>query len=232
MELAIDTSTRTAGVALSDKGEILTELTWRAEHNHTVQLIPSINHLLGREHLKPPDLDAIVVAIGPGSFSGLRVGISAAKGMAVSLGIPLAGIGTLALEAYPFSGSASAICPVLDAGRGELSTAVFEVRDGELTEVRSAGICSVEGLCASISEPTLFCGEHMSTVQKELTDRLGPLAVFPPKSATLRRPGNLAALGWKRLEKGLADDPATLQPLYLRGPSITPPRPTIAPVKR
>ena len=217
---------------MSDKGEVLTELTWRAEHNHTVQLIPTIDYLLGREGLKPPDLNAIIVAIGPGSFSGLRVGISAAKGMAVSLGIPLAGIGTLTLEAYPFSGSAIAICPVLEAGRGELSTALFEERDGELTEVRSACIYSVEGLCATISEPTLFCGEHMSSIKEELAERLGPLALFPPKSATLRRPGNLAAMGWKRLAKGLADDPATLQPLYLRGPSITPPRSTTEPVKR
>lgn len=224
MELAIDTSTRLAGVALARHGQLLAELTWRAEYNHTAQLLPAIDYLLQRGNLKPSDLDAVIVAVGPGSFSGLRVGMSAAKGLAVSLDIPLVGVGTLAVEAYPFLGPGMAVCPVLDAGRGELAAALFRDMGGELAEERPASLCMVEELCAWAREPTLFCGEHLLAVQGEIARRLGPLAAFPPASALVRRPGNLAELGWRRLAKGERDDPATLAPIYLRGPSISRPR--------
>ena len=232
MELAIDTSTRTAGVALAHQGQILAELTWRAEHNHTVQLMPAIDYLLQRDDLKPSALEAIMVAVGPGSFSGLRVGMSAAKGLAMSLEIPVVGVGTLAVEAYPFLGSGLAVCPILDAGRGELSSGLFKDVEGEQTEARAPSICTVDALCALVREPTLFCGEHLPAVQEVLAARLGPLASFPPRSALTRRPGSLAELGWRRLARGEADDPATLQPVYLRGPSITRPRAKQAITKR
>ena len=232
MELAIDTSTKVAGVALAHQGQTLAELTWRAEHNHTVQLLPTIDYLLQRGGLKPSDLDAVIVAVGPGSFSGLRVGMSAAKGLAMSLGISLVGVGTLAVEAYPFLGSGTAICPVLDAGRGELSAGLFKEAAGELAEARAPSIYTPEELCASVQEATLFCGEHLPAVKNEIARRLGPASSFPPPSALLRRPGNLAELGQQRLAQGLPDDPATLQPIYLRGPSITRPRPPQTVTKR
>ena len=232
MELAIDTSTKVAGVALAHQGQTLAEFTWRAEYNHTVQLLPTIDYLLQRGGQKPSGLEAVVVAVGPGSFSGLRVGMSAAKGLAMSLGIPLAGVGTLAVEAYPFLGSGMAICPVMDAGRGDVSAALFMEADGELTEALAPSIHTVEEVCASVRERTLFCGEHLPAVQGEIARRLGPMASFPPASALLRRPGNLAELGWRRLAQGKSGDPATLQPVYLRGPSITRPRPPQTVTKR
>ena len=224
MELAIDTSTKVAGVALAQEGNVLAELTWRAEYNHTVQLTPAIDYVLKLGGTKTANLEALAVAIGPGSFSGLRVGLSAAKGFALALGIPLVGVGTLAVEAQPFLGWGLPICPLLDAGRGEVSTGAFHSMKGVLLEERPPLTMSLEELCASIREATLFCGEHLPAVREAIGASLGPLAVFPPASTLLRRPGHLAELGWQRLARGERDDPATLQPVYMRGPSITQPR--------
>src|SRR5207245_225595 len=141
-----------------------------------------------------------------------------------SLGIPLVGVPTMAIEAFPFTGLGLPVRPILDAGRGEIAVACYRDADGTLQEVEAPCITTVEALAGSITERTLFCGEHLLVVQASLA-ALVPLAVIPPSAALPRRPGSLAALAWQRLEKGERDDPATLQPLYLRGPSITGPGP-------
>lgn len=232
MELAIDTSTRTVGVALSRQGRALWELTWRAEYNHTTQLMPAIDHILRQGVVTPKDLDAIIIAIGPGSFSGLRVGVAAAKGMAMALGRPLVAVSTMATEAYPFTGAGLPVRPVLDAGRDEIATALFAMEGDDLREIEGVRITTVEELCAAVRQPTLFCGEHLPEVRAALTARLGPLALIPPDSALPRRAGNLAELGWRRLQQGQSDDLATLQPVYLRGPSITRPKAPVEPARK
>ena len=120
MELAIDTSTRFASIGLSDQGESVIELTWRSERNHSVELIPSIRELLKRASIGVEDLNAIYIASGPGGFSALRVGMSAAKAMAVSLDIPLIAVGTLDIEAQPYLGLGSPVCALVGAGRRRL----------------------------------------------------------------------------------------------------------------
>jgi len=224
VELAIDTSTNTAGVALARRGSLVAEATWRTEFRHTAELVATIEWLLGRAGGRPSALEAVAVAVGPGSFSGLRVGLSAAKGLAMSLGIPIVGVGTLAVEAYPFLGGRMPVCPLLDAGRGEIAAALFRETGGQPQEAQAPHLTTVERLCRTISEPTLFCGEHLPVVREDIVGRLGPLAAFPPASAMVRRPGHLAELGWRRLAHGDADDLAALQPVYLRAPAITEPR--------
>ena len=100
MQLSIDTSTDTAGLVLVRDGYILAELTWRCGQNHTRQLMPNLEHLLHQLELNPAEITGIIVARGPGSFNGLRVGISAAKGLAFSLDVPIVGISSLEAEAY------------------------------------------------------------------------------------------------------------------------------------
>ena len=117
MELAIDTSTRYASIALSRRGEAIAELTWRSERNHSVELVPSIQLLLKRESVNVSDLTAICVASGPGGFSALRVGMSAAKAMAMSLDIPLIAVNTLDIEAQPYLELGVPVCALIGAGR-------------------------------------------------------------------------------------------------------------------
>ncbi len=128
MLLAIDTSTETASLALFDEGEVIAELTWRSGRNHTVELLPNLVHLLRQAEASPPSISGIIVAKGPGSFNGLRVGVSTAKGLVYTLGIPLVGISSLEVAAFPYAHSGFPICPIPNAGRGESAAATYQSR--------------------------------------------------------------------------------------------------------
>jgi len=224
MELAIDTSTEIASIALSHRGEVEAELTWPSGQNHSVELVPNLLHLLQQAKKSLNQIDAIIVAKGPGSFNGLRVGVGTAKGLAFSLGIPLVGIGTLEAEAFQHALSGLPICPLQDAARGELATALYQLQAGEWRKLIEEHITTVDELWPKIASRTLFCGRIPPHVAQVLQERLGERALI--LKSTLRRAGFLAELGWRRLEKGEIDHPATLQPLYLRRPAVTTKRET------
>lgn len=224
MELAIDTSSNTTGIALSHEGKILTELTWHCKQNHTVELLPNLIYLLKQIKEDLHSLSGIIIARGPGSFNGLRVGMSTAKGLAFSLGIPLIGISTLEVEAYPFAHTKLPLCPIHNASRGEIATALYQQQDDEWHCLIKEHITTLDALCKEISERTLFCGEILPSMMLELQQKLLERTIIPEPPARLRRAGYLAALGWQRLERGEWDDPASLQPLYLRQPPITQPK--------
>ena len=120
MELAIDTSTRHATVGLSLQGNTTAELAWRSERNHSVELVPAIQRLLAHARTEMDELTAIYLAIGPGAFSALRVGMSTAIGMAMAREIDLVAIGTLEVEAFPYLRLGSEIRAIVGAGRGRL----------------------------------------------------------------------------------------------------------------
>ena len=224
MQIAIDTSTDTATVALVEGGDVLAELTWRSRQNHSVELLPNLNQLLSLAKLDLQDAEAIIVARGPGSYNGLRVGISAAKGLAFSLGIPLVGVSTLAVAASPHVITGWPVCPVYPAGRGEIATARYQLVEGQWCTLESEHLSTVSALCAETNTRTVFCGELAPEAVRELGERLGDKAVLPSPAARLRRAAYLAELGLKRLEAGDVDPVATLQPLYLRRPAITKPK--------
>ena len=224
MELAIDTSSNTASIALSHKGEILTELTWQSAQNHTVELMPNLLRLLEQAKVEPNSLQAIIVAKGPGSFNGLRVGISTAKGLAFSLNIPLLGISTLEAEAYPFAYTGLPLCPIHKAGREEIATALYQQKDNKWHWLEKEHLTTIEMLCQQIRQETIFCGEIPAEIANEIKQNLGKRAIIPQPTVRLRRAGFLAMLGWQKLSTGEHDDLATLQPLYLRPPHITKPK--------
>ena len=221
MQLAIDTSTDTASLALVQDGEVLAELTWHCRQNHSTQLLPNLEHLLSQTGSSPRSLTGIIVAKGPGSFNGLRVGISTAKGLAFSLGIPVVGISSLEVEAYQHAETGLPICPIFNAGRGEIAAALYQKDHGEWRRLTAEHITTVEALCSEIKTRTVFCGEFVPSIAPELTRRLKQKAVIPSPITSLRRASFLAELGLKQLEAGNGDDVATLQPIYLRRPHIT-----------
>ena len=220
MELAIDTSTEVAGIALSSQGEIIAELTWHAGQSHTTELVPKLNCILEQTKLNLKDINGVIVAKGPGSFNGLRVGMSFAKGLTLSLNVPIIGISTIEVEAFPYAATALPVCPIQNAGRGEIATALFQTKRGKWRRVVEEHITTVEKLISEISGPTVFCGEITRDVVLQLEGKLGRKARIIKGSAGLRRAGCLAELGWKRLEAGDFDHSPTLEPLYLRRPSI------------
>jgi tRNA threonylcarbamoyl adenosine modification protein YeaZ len=220
MELAIDTSTDFCSIGLFCEGETVAEMAWHSGQNHTVELAPNIARLLNQVKSSPQSLRAVFVAKGPGSFNGLRVGLSTAKGLAFALDIPLVGISTLEIEAYPFTFTKLPICPIHNAGRGEIAAAIYQLKDSWRC-LTSEHITTVDALCRQTKRKTIFCGEIPPAVIEELQKRLARYAIIPDAAARLRHASHLAALGWQRLNGGQLDDAATIQPLYLRQPPIT-----------
>jgi len=223
MELAIDTASKVISVSLSHEGEILALLTWQTKQNHTIELLPNLICLLKQANVELESLQAIIVAKGPGSFSGLRVGISAAKGLAFALDVPLLGVNTLEGEAYPFGFTGLPLRPILTSGREQVATALYLQKDNEWQCLEPENITTVNTLCRRTRQKTLFCGEIPAETIRELQQDLGRRAIIPGGNARSRAM-SLVALGWRKLSEGERDDPVTLQPLYLRPPHITKPR--------
>ena len=224
MELSIDTSTRYASVCLSREGEVVTGYSWVSRQNHSVELLPAVDQLLKTAGMVVQDLECIVIAIGPGGFSALRVGLSTAKGLGVSLGIPLVALNTLDIEADPYRDRGLPVCSILDIGRGEVAAALYAAEQGSWNKVDQERIMTPEELCARVQQPTLFCGEGISIYAQALEENLGDRAVLADQSPPTRRPGTLARMGYKRFRQGEHDDIYSLEPFYLRRPTITAPR--------
>ena len=220
MLLAIDTSTRYGGLALWSGDRVLVTFCWYSTYNHTAELMPAIEHVMDKANISPSELEAISVALGPGGFSALRVGIGTAKGLALPLNIPLVGLGTLEMEAYPYAGMGLPVCAVLDSGRSEVATATFQESGGHWRKLREERVCTPEELVESISEPTIFCGEGVPHRVEQLQRVLGRNGVVVGFHTPASRLWALGVLAGTRLKMGDVDSLASLQPLYLRSPSI------------
>ena len=225
MELAIDTSTEVAGIALSERGVAIEERIWNAGRNHTVELMPGVATLLERNGVSASDLQAIFVATGPGGFTAVRVGISAAKGLALGSGATLVGVGTMWIEAAPFAGRGLPIRPIMDAGRDEISVGRFVTTGDGVAETAPPALLTPDALIAETSEATLFCGQHLAAIREQLAEALGGLARFPGPAEGWRRPSALCVLGWERLQRGEEIGDASAAPIYARPPAISTPKP-------
>jgi tRNA threonylcarbamoyl adenosine modification protein YeaZ len=166
--------------------------------------------------------DCIFVARGPGSFNGLRVGVSAAKGLAFSLGVPIVGISTLEVTAYSHADTGLPICAVQNAGREEIAAAIYQKKPRKgWQEIASEHITTISGLATRLKEKTVFCGEINEATLVQIKKYFKSQAVIPGPAGLLRRAAYLAELGRQRQEVGKFDNPETLQPIYLRRPPIT-----------
>lgn len=224
MLIAIDTSTINASLALVEEGNIVAELNWRSNLNHSVELLPTLNNLLRQAGRDIGDVKAIVVAQGPGSYNGLRVGLSTAKGLAFGLSIPLVGVSTLEAMAYAWAATGQPVCALLGAGRGEVAVARYRMMEGQWITLEDEHITTLNYVCAATTERTVFCGELNAEMVKEISERLGDLAVIPSPAARLRRAAYLAELGAARLKAEIVDPVAAFEPHYLRRPPIGAPK--------
>lgn len=219
MQLAIDTSTDIAGLALVAEDELLFELNWHCGRNHTRQLLPNVDYILKQAGVAPSALTAIIVAVGPGSFNGLRVGVSAARGLAFALGIPIVGVSSLEAAAYQYAPFGLPVSAIFWAGRGEIATATYGILAGTWSPLAPERLTTAAQLAAETTEKTFFCGDTAAVV--EIGELLGDKAVTPSPLTGIRRAAFLAELGRKKLEAGDSGDAASLQPVYLRPPSVT-----------
>jgi tRNA threonylcarbamoyladenosine biosynthesis protein TsaB len=223
MILAIDTSTEMASIALyeRDKG-VLAEQSWLSGREQTTQLLPNVQRMMALINVRSTDLSGVAVATGPGSFSGVRIGISTAKSLAYALDIPLWGVPSLDVLAYQQAAvTAAQVCAVLSAGRGRLAWAVYRTRGTRWQRLTPYENSSPQELAAAVLQmksnvATLFCGEIGPDAADVLRESLGKEAAIAPASAAVRRAGYLAELALQRDMRGERDDPATLQAIYLK----------------
>ena len=215
MRLSIDTASDLASIALSRDGEVVAENAWQCRRNHTVELLPAIDRLLNDKGVAKGDLTAVFVSTGPGMYTGLRVGIAIAKGLARALGLPMAGVGRLELDAYPHREFDGQVVAVHRAGRGDIAWAAYANKPWR--EITPPRLSRPEELAAEILGPTLVTGE----VDEALREAIAARAEFASLDRRGRAPA-LAVLGHQRLAAGKDDEPALLKPIYLRPPAIGP----------
>ena len=214
MLLAIDTSTQTIGVALYDGVQILSEMIWNSDKYHTVELAPTVESLIDRAGIALNDLRVVAVALGPGSFTGLRIGLAFAKGMALAKHLEIIGVPTLDILAASQPLDKLPMAAVLHAGRGRLAVGSYKNKNNSWKSVKDVQVQTSRELAAGIKSPTIVCGELTAEEQRIFRRKRKNVILYSPAQC-LRRPSFLAELGWQRWRKGQSDDPAALTPVYL-----------------
>lgn len=214
MLLAIDTSTHTVGVALYNGFQVLSEMVWVSQDYHTAELAPAVESTLVRAGLGIVPIQAVAVALGPGSFTGLRVGLAFAKGMVLSNHIPIIGIPTLDIIAASQPILEVPLLAVLRAGRGRLAVGWYQSNDRIWRSYGKVEVLSFTEINQRIDQPTLVCGELTEEERRQLGRKRKNVILATP-AACIRRPSFLAELGWERWQGGQVDNPITLSPFYL-----------------
>jgi tRNA threonylcarbamoyladenosine biosynthesis protein TsaB len=213
MLVAIDTATRIASLAFHDGFRLRYECTWEAGRRHTVQLTPRLAAAMDDLDLAPEDLSGVGVAIGPGSYTGLRVGLAVAKGLTLAQGLPLVGVVTLDIVAKAQGRDQRPLIAVLQAGRKRICVGTYRWREGWQRRKRPR-ITTWKDLAEEVERPTLICGEVDERGVQALEESEALITLLPP-AHRLRRAGFLAELAWARIRQNQIGDPATLVPLYL-----------------
>ncbi|WML42127.1 tRNA (adenosine(37)-N6)-threonylcarbamoyltransferase complex dimerization subunit type 1 TsaB [Neobacillus sp. OS1-2] len=214
--LAIDTSNNPLGVALLDDNQVLGEYITNIKKNHSVRVMPAIQRLMEDCEKVPADLTKIVVAKGPGSYTGVRIGVTIAKTLAWTLNIPLVGISSLEILAAGagryFNGF---VAPIVDARRGQVYTALYRYQDGVLTAVEQDQLVMIDEWAAKLAdfnEPILFVGNDLSLHRTKIVEVVGSQAVIASETEHNPRPSELALLG--RQKSG--EDIHSFVPNYIR----------------
>ncbi|MCO5182827.1 MAG: tRNA (adenosine(37)-N6)-threonylcarbamoyltransferase complex dimerization subunit type 1 TsaB [Anaerolineae bacterium] len=219
MILAIDTATRWTGVALHDGDAVVAEYGRQVFNTQTVELAPTVAEMLTNAAVSAADLKAIAVAIGPGSYTGLRVGLGFAKGIALAHGVALIGVSTLDIVAAAFGRGEGVLVPIAEAGRKRVCAAPYEWSNRygwRATE--SADIYSWDDLLQRLDGSVTFAGEVSADARKLIRNSDQDFRVVGV-AAGVRRAGYLAEIGWRRLRRNHTDDAAALTPVYLRDPA-------------
>jgi tRNA threonylcarbamoyladenosine biosynthesis protein TsaB len=212
--LAIDTATRSAGLAVHDGQSVRAEFTWDTSDHHTVELMPRIVELLEQIDVSIDQLSGLGVSIGPGSFTGVRVGVAAAKGLALARKLPIVGVRSTDSLAYAVKWCQSPLVVVVRAGRGRWIAARY-IKDAEWQQDGDFTLTTADVIGADWETATTLCGELSASEQKTVQQRLGDRVRFLPPAFSLRRAGFLAEIAQQRIQAGQIDDAATLQPIYL-----------------
>ena len=207
--LAVETSTLAGGAALTDGGAIVGEYTLNIRVTHSERVMAAVDRLLADAGWRPSDLDGLAVSIGPGSFTGLRIGISTAKGLGMALGLAIAPVPTLDALAAGLPFASLPVCPVLDARKGEVYASLFRWTDEGFRREWDYLALAPADLARRLTEPVILCGDGVARIES-------PLARPAPAARRLPSPACVAQLGQAMLAAGKGVAAADLAPLYLR----------------
>jgi tRNA threonylcarbamoyladenosine biosynthesis protein TsaB len=216
--LGLDTSTSCASLGIIDDDEVVAEYALYREETLSAGLVPAIHDLLAVARLDLKEIDGIAVSLGPGSFTGLRVGLSAVKGLALAVERPVVGVPTLDALACNLPFTPYQICPLLDARKGEIYAALYKNgAGGHVEQLAPYQVLSPSALIEGIPhQETVFLGDGVEICRELITQRLAEKALFAPLHLGFLRGTTVAELGLKRIIKGERDDIASLVPIYVR----------------
>ena len=212
--LAVDTSALTASVALMQDGQITGELSFTTKLTHSQTLMPMIDELLKSTNLNIKDIDRFAVSTGPGSFTGLRIGIGTIKGLSYGLDTGVVCVNTLEALAHNVSPSPFLICPIMDARRNQVYNALYRSSGNELLCVEQPRALSIEELCLSLNEKTIFVGDGVRVYKDTITSLMKDTAVFAPPQHCLQRAASVAVCSLYKEET----TPECVTATYLRKP--------------
>jgi tRNA threonylcarbamoyladenosine biosynthesis protein TsaB len=234
--LAIETSTMLGGIAVcDDSAGMIAEVRLNVKSTHSERLMTEIDHILKQSALSISDMDAFAIAIGPGSFTGLRIGLSTVKGLSYATGKPIVAIPTLEAFAWNFPFSRHPVCTLLDARRSEVYAALFRWETDGFVRVMDETAVGIKALLegiktgnhfsagfdkgsegGSLHESIIFAGEGAILNKDEIIDEMEGYALFASPEKMVPSPANVASLGMKKALRGEFSDPVSLVPWYLR----------------
>ena len=214
--LAVDTATISCSVAIVQNKAILAEVTLVKEQTHSKHLMAVIKRVSQLSGIPISDLDGFAVTRGPGSFTGLRIGLATVKGLAAASDKPIVGISSLECLAIQSFVPSINICPMIDARKGEVYWALYRYEDNQLQLLCSEQVNSPDSVLTDIHEPCVFVGNGAQLYRAVIKPKLEDLAHFAPNSHSIIRGATVAYLSQKRFERDSVDDAGSLTPCYIR----------------
>jgi tRNA threonylcarbamoyladenosine biosynthesis protein TsaB len=216
--LGVDTSTSCGSLGIVDDDEVVAEYALFRDETHSTRLVPAIQALLKEARLGLDEIDGLAVSLGPGSFTGLRVGLSAVKGLALAAERPVVGVPTLDALAFNLPFTSYAICPIVDARKGEVYTALYKDGEGgQVEQLTPYQVLSPLVLLETIPlQETIFLGNGVEVYGELIEERLGAKALFAPPHLRFLRGSTVAEMGSQRFKRGEQDDISSLVPIYVR----------------
>lgn len=200
--LAVDTASKSCSVSILNEEKIFAEISNGSGETHSKHLMGMIESAIRSSGFSKKDLDAYAVSIGPGSFTGLRIGISTVKGLSEASGKPAAGVSSLDALAFDFSVSNLLICSMLDAQRKEVYFSCIRFRDGVMKRVVEEGVMDPGRVASAIKEPCLFVGDGSMVYRKVISENAAEEVFFAPPERNAIHAANVGYLGMEKIQKG------------------------------
>jgi len=216
--LAVDTASMSASVAALERGKLRAELVLSTGQTHSRHLMEMIDQALALSSWTLETVDGFAVTIGPGSFTGLRIGISTVKGLSMATQKPVVGVSSLEALAFQCAVGSLPACALIDGRKGEVYCARYRLDEGTLVAEGEEAVLSPEDVAEAIDQPIIFAGSGALLYRDLLKNRLGGWALFAPAGSGLIRASTVARLALQRLVRRDCCQPENLMPRYIRRP--------------